>query len=346
MRELIIDGRVINDSNDAYVISEIGHNHQGSLEKCKELIRKAKECGADAVKLQKRANRDLYTKTFYGLPYDNPNSFGKTYGEHREALELGEDEYVEIKKFCSEIGIVFFATPFDLVSVDFLDSLGIAAFKIASGDLTNIPLIEYIAQFNKPMIISTGGSCMKDIVRAYNAVGHKKLAFLHCVASYPNQPEDMNLKAIQTLRDAFPTTIVGLSDHYNGILMSEAGYMMGARIIEKHFTLNHSSKGTDHSLSLEPEGLRKLCRDLKRLPVAMGDGLKRVSQKELGPITKMSKAIYPKKRLPKGKKLTSDDLVLKSPGEGLEPYHLDDVIGKITISDLSTGEGLEWEDLK
>src|SRR6266516_3818929 len=165
-----IDGVEIGDDRPCYVIAEIGHNHQGDVEQAKRLIDAAKECGVDAVKLQKRSNRTLYTREFYEQPYDNEFSFGQTYGEHREALELGPDEYAELRAHASRVGITLFATAFDFESADFLAELGVPAFKLASGDIRNTPLLRHVAQFGKPMIISTGGADMSDVERAVDVV--------------------------------------------------------------------------------------------------------------------------------------------------------------------------------
>jgi len=170
MRKLVIDQKTIDDTTECYVIAEIGHNHQGKLKTCMEMFKVAKECGADAVKLQKRDNRSLYTQAGYNKPYDNENSYGATYGEHREALEFGESEYKELKAYAKEIGVTMFATAFDFASVDFLAKLDMPAFKVASGDLKNIPLLTHMAQVGKPMILSTGGGTMQDVNRAYDAV--------------------------------------------------------------------------------------------------------------------------------------------------------------------------------
>ena len=189
-------------NNLPFVIAEIGHNHQGSVEKAKLLIKAAKDCGASAVKLQKRDNKSLFTKELYNQIYDNKNSFGKTYGEHREFLELGKKEYIELKKFSEKLGIHFFATPFDFKSVDFLEEIGVEAFKIASADLINIPLQTYIAKKNKQIFLSTGGGTIEDIDRACKNILkiNKKLSILHCTASYPVDISEMNLKVISVLR--------------------------------------------------------------------------------------------------------------------------------------------------
>ncbi|MBW2412708.1 MAG: N-acetylneuraminate synthase family protein, partial [Deltaproteobacteria bacterium] len=205
MRKLTIDGKTIQDKDDCWVIAEIGHNHQGKLETAKEMFRVAKECGADAVKLQKRDNRKLYTKAGYDKPYENENSYGATYGEHREALEFGWYEYSELKDYAKEIGITFFATAFDFSSADFLAKLDMSAFKIASGDLKNIPLLTHIAGFQKPMVMSTGGGTMEDVNRAYDAIMpiNTQLALLQCTAGYPAEFEELNLRVITTFRERF-----------------------------------------------------------------------------------------------------------------------------------------------
>src|SRR6476646_11034388 len=264
-RSLTIDHSTITDDSDCYVIAEIGHNHQGSLEKCRDLFRAAKECGADAVKLQKRDNRSLYTRAMYDKPYENENSFGPTYGAHREALELGRDAYVELQRYAAELGVTFFATAFDVPSADFLAELDVPAYKIASGDLNNLPLLRYVARIGRPVIVSTGGATLDDVRRAADAIGeiNPRLGILQCTATYPTEPEQMNLRVISSLREQFPEACIGLSDHYNGIAMAVAAYVLGARIIEKHFTLNHTWRGTDHALSLEPVGMRKMIRDLR-----------------------------------------------------------------------------------
>src|SRR6266568_3229464 len=191
MRRLTVDGFEIRDDGDPFVIAEIGHNHQGDVEKAKQLIHSAHECGANAVKLQKRSNQTLYTREFYEQPYDNEFSFGATYGEHREALELGVDEYGELQRYARELGITFFATAWDFESADFLSALEVPAYKIASGDLKNTPLQRYVAQFGKPMFLSTGGGTMEDIERAVDAILpiNDQLCVLKCTAAYPAASE-------------------------------------------------------------------------------------------------------------------------------------------------------------
>jgi sialic acid synthase len=288
MRELTIDGRRIADDTDCYVIAEIGHNHQGDLDLCKQMFAAAKEAGADAVKLQKRDNRSLFTKAMYDSPYNSENAFGATYGAHREALEFGWDEYRDLQHVARRIGITFFATAFDENSADFLFDLDMPAFKIASADLANLPLIRKIASDGKPVILSTGCASLDDVIAATGELDCPS-AILQCTASYPAAFEELNLNVIQKYREVFPNTVIGLSAHDAGIAMAPVSYALGARIIEKHFTLNRTMKGTDQAFSLEPAGMKRMVRDLKRTRVALGDGIKRPYPSEAGPMAKMRK---------------------------------------------------------
>jgi N-acetylneuraminate synthase/sialic acid synthase len=345
MRKLVIDGKVIQDDGDCWIIAEIGHNHQGRLKTAKDMFRVARECGADAVKLQKRDNRHLYTKAMYDKSYDHENSFGLTYGEHREALEFGWEEYKELMDYAKELEITMFATAFDFPSADFLAKLDVPAFKIASGDLKSIPLLAYIAKFQKPMVVSTGGGTMEDVNRAYDAIMpiNQQLCFLQCTAGYPAAFEELNLNVITTFRERFPKTVIGLSSHDNGIAMAVAGYMLGARVIEKHFTLNHTWKGTDHAFSLEPTGFKKMVRDLRRVRVAMGDGVKRLYETEVTPMVKMGKKLVAARDLPAGHAIRREDIAIKSPGDGLQPYELNKIIGRVTRVPLKEDQNILFE---
>lgn len=347
-REIKIGKDVINDGSDAWVIAEIGHNHQGKVETCKELFKAAKDAGAHSVKLQKRDNRSLYTKAMYDQPYDNENSYGPTYGSHREALEFGKDEYQELQKYAKELSISFFATAFDFKSADFLEALDVPCYKIASGDLKNVPLVKYVASFKKPVIVSTGGGTLEDVRRMYDAVlpVNPQLAILQCTAGYPPAFEELELKVIDTFRREFPEATIGFSSHDSGIAMAVAGYMLGARVVEKHFTLNRAMKGTDHAFSLEPVGLRKMVRDLQRVRLALGTGVKKTFPSELKPLHKMGKKLVAARALPAGHVLKAEDVAIKSPGDGLPPYRLPEVVGRALTAPLAADQELSLEVLK
>ena len=344
-RALRIDDAEITDGGDCWVIAEIGHNHQGSVEKAKELFTEAKATGAHAVKLQKRDNRGLYTREMYNKPYENENSYGSTYGEHREYLEFGRAEYQELKAFAADIGITFFATAFDLASADFLAELDMPAYKVASADLINTPLLRHVAEIGKPVILSTGGATLDDVRRGVETVAeiNPQIVLLQCTAGYPAEWDELDLRVITTYRECFPTAVVGLSSHDNGIAMAVAAYVLGARVIEKHFTLNRALKGTDHRFSLEPVGLRKMVRDLRRTRVALGDGMKTMYPSETEPIVKMAKKLVAARSLPAGHTLRLEDVAMKSPGDGLPPYELDRVVGRTLRHPVSTDTALTFE---
>ena len=348
-RRLTIDGVEIHDGGECYVIAEIGHNHQGDVGIAKRLIDAAKECGVDAVKLQKRSNRALYTRDFYDQPYDNELSFGRTYGQHREALELSANDYRELLRHAREVGVTLFATAFDFESADLLAELDVPAFKFASGDLRNTPLQRHVAAFGKPMLLSTGGGTMEDVERAVEAILplNEQLCVLQCTAAYPASVEDLNLNVITTLRERFPSLVVGLSDHQNGIAMAVVAYMLGARVIEKHFTLDHALKGRDHAFSLMPEGMRRLVRDLHRVPAALGDPTKRPLPIESDPLEKMGKKLVAAREIELGHVLAASDLAIKSPADGgLPPYELDRLVGRrlrrpVAFEDFVTFDDVE-----
>ena len=349
MPELHVDGRRIADDTDAYVVAEIGHNHQGDVGKARALIHAAKECGVDAVKLQKRDNRGLYTRALYDSLYDNEHSFGRTYGEHREALELSAAEWVELREFSRAEGVTLFGTVFDEASADFLAELGAPAFKLASADLVNTPLLRRVAAFGKPVFLSTGGGTMEDVERAVDTILplNHHLCLMQCTASYPCSVEELHLQVIQTYRERFPEVVVGLSDHQSGIAMTLVGYMLGARVIEKHFTLDHAWKGSDHAFSLMPEGMRRLVRDLHRVPVAIGDGEKRPLASEKRPLEKMGKKLVAARDLPAGHVLAPGDLEAKSPADGgLPPYELDRLLGRRLLRPLAVEQDVMLADVE
>lgn len=296
MRSITINGRTIDDQSPCYVIAEIGHNHGGNVDTACQMIRAAATMGADAVKFQLRDNRNLYSEALLNQPYENENSYGKTYGEHREALELSDRALFHCMREADAAKITCFATAFDEVSADRIAALGMPAIKIASGGLTDHALLRHVAKLGLPIILSTGGGTLKEIDQAVSTITakHSQLAVLHCTAAYPVRDfKELNLRCIQTLREEYPSLVIGWSGHDSGIAMAVAAYTLGARVIEKHFSLNRASKGTDHAFSLEPAGLSKLCRDLARAHAALGDGIKRYLASEVSPVSKMRRRELP-----------------------------------------------------
>jgi N-acetylneuraminate synthase/sialic acid synthase len=346
MRTLRLNNKKVDDFSDCYVIAEIGHNHQGDLEIAKKLLSAARECGVDAVKLQTRNNKELFTKEGYDAPYVNENSYGPTYGQHREYLELSGLQFDVLSTWASTFGLTLFSTPFDFSSADFLKDR-VPFFKVASGDLGNIEFLRHIARFGKPMIVSTGGATIADVQRAYDAIVpiNDQLCLMQCTASYPADFEILNLRVIETYRNLFPECVIGVSSHDNGISMAPVAYVLGARVIEKHFTLNRAMKGTDHAFSLEPSGMKKMVRDLKRTRVALGDGVKRMYPCELGPIQKMGKRLVAARDLSSGHKLEREDIALKSPAGRTPPHLISEFVGGITTRELEKDEELTVENV-
>lgn len=289
MRELIIGDRRIADDEPVYVIAELGNNHSGSLHTANAMIREAAKAGASACKLQVRHNPTLYSPELLNKSYENENSFGKTYGEHRAFLELNLNALRLTQIQAEESRIQWFATAFDERSADRLFALHVPAIKLASGALTDAALQEHVASFNIPIILSTGGGTDADIDRAVQRITRRtsRLALLHCTAAYPLEAKDANLRCILTLRERYPDLVIGYSSHSPGIVLSLIAVAFGASILEQHFTLNRASKGTDHAFSLEPKGLATLVDDARKVQQSLGDGVKRWLDIEKGPISKM-----------------------------------------------------------
>ncbi len=352
-RRFTIGDKVITPESVGYVIAEIGHNHQGDMETCKAMFRAAKEAGADAVKLQKRDNHALFTAEMYASPYNSENAYAPTYGEHREKLEFGKDQYRELKAYADELGILFFSTAFDRPSADLLHEIDMPAYKIASGDVVNTPLLKHVAAFGKPMIVSTGGATMEDVRRAYEAIMpiNPNLCIMQCTSGYPPPYEQLNLRVIETFMQAFPDIVIGFSSHDTGIAMPLIGYMLGARVFEKHFTLNRAWKGTDQAFSLEPAGLRRVVRDLHRTVVALGDGAKTPYDSEGRPLAKMVKRMVAARDLPAGHVLGEADIDFRIPVEAkitdnaLPPYWSDHFLGKALKAPVPAHEIIGWAEI-
>jgi N-acetylneuraminate synthase/sialic acid synthase len=348
MRLLKVGKTHISDESAPFVIAEIGHNHQGSLEKALQLIRAAAASGATAVKLQKRNNKRLFTAEAYNEPYNSGNAFGSTYGSHRDFLEFGLDQYQQCINEAKKLDVTFFATAFDFDSADFLNDIGMPIFKIASGDLRTLPLLKYIAKFNKPMIISTGGANFENIDLAVKTIRkfHNEVAILQCTASYPADYDQLNLNVIKKLREIYPENVIGYSGHENGIAIPVVAYTLGARIIEKHFTLNRTLKGTDHAFSLEPQGMTKMVRDLNRASLALGDGVKKVYETEFAPLRKMGKMIIAGQNLSVGHVITESDLEFRSPADGLSPDLYEEIIGQVVKFPINQYDPIQLNNLK
>ena len=253
---------------NSFIIGEVGQNHQGDIKLAKKYISEFARAGAHAIKFQARNNKLLFSKESYNKDYNSDNAFGKKYGEHREFLELERSDYKILVDECKKNNVKFMCTPFDEDSLEFLIHLGVEILKIASFDLGNLPFISKIAKSKIPVVMSVGGGKIDQIESSVKTIlnYHSDLAILHCVSEYPCEFDRLGLENIEILMKKYPDMLVGLSDHYNGILSSSVAYLSGARIFEKHVTFNRAWKGTDHKFSLESVGFKKMVRDLERIP--------------------------------------------------------------------------------
>lgn len=254
-------------NGEPFVIAEVGQNHQGDLDIAREYIRILAFEGADAIKFQTRNNRYLFSKDAYDAPYASENAFAENYGAHREKLELKPEWLPILKADCEKNGVKFMSTPFDEPSLDLLKDIDVDILKIASFDLGNLPFIHRVASLHKPVVMSVGGGKIDQIRSSVEALlsHHDEIAILHCVSEYPCEYNRLGLENIELLKREFPDCIIGSSDHFNGTLSGPIAYLKGARVFEKHVTLNRAWKGTDHGFALEPEGFRKFVRDIKRV---------------------------------------------------------------------------------
>lgn len=281
-----IGSRVIGGGNPAYVIAEIGLNHNGDVAIAKRLIDVAADAGADAVKFQKRTPeistpehmRDVQRETPWGT---------MTYFEYRHRIEFGRDEYIEVGDYATMRGLDWFASPWDVPSVEFLEDLNVAAHKVASASVTDIELLEALRATGKPVILSTGMSTMEQIDRAMGVLDTDRVILMHATSTYPMEPEEANLRMITTLRDRFAGVPVGYSGHERGLQISLAAVALGAVAVERHITLDRTMWGSDHAASLEPGGLTNLVRDIRIIETALGDGVKRVFPGEEAPMAKL-----------------------------------------------------------
>jgi len=276
-----LGGKVVGTGHPVYVVAEIGINHNGDLEIAKQLIDKAAEAGVDAVKFQKRTPeiatpadmRDTRRVTPWGE---------MSYLEYRERVEFGVAEYEEIDRYCKLKGVAWFASPWDVPSVHFLEEFDTVCYKIASASLTDLDLLSAIRETGRPVIASTGMSTAEEVDRGVETLGTKNLVLLHTTSTYPCPPEEVNLRTLDTLRERYgvPT---GYSGHERGLQVSIAAVALGACLVERHVTLDRTMWGSDHAASLEPDGLRRLVRDIRVVETAMGDGIKRVFPGEEAP---------------------------------------------------------------
>ena len=323
------------NSKHTIIIAEAGVNHNGSLKMAKKLIDVASDAGVDYVKFQTFKADELVTKNAEKSEYQKTTAFQKqSQYEMLKKLELDRDSHIDLVSYCKNKKVDFISTPFDIGSINLLDELNIPLYKIPSGEITNLPYLEHIGSKNKPIIMSTGMSNLKEIREALNILyfsGLEKndITLLHCNSEYPTPFEDVNLKAMLTMKNEFNLS-VGYSDHTIGIEISVAAVAMGAEVIEKHFTLDKNLSGPDHSASLSPIELKNMANAIRNIDRSIGNGIKRPSKSEIKNIQSIRKSIVSKTNIKEGDVFSDKNLAVKRPGKGISPMKWYEIIGQVS----------------
>ena len=334
------------NNNSTFIIAEIGVNHNGSVDLAKEMIKSASMCGVDAVKFQTFVSEDLVTENAKTAKYQENNTNESSQLEMLKKLELSFDDFLKLKKYAEDCGVIFLSSPFDFKSVDLLEKLNVSLYKLGSGELTNFELIDYVSNTNKPIILSTGMATLEEIKETYNHIKNKdNLVILHCITGYPTSFEEANLNFIKTLQNELDVPI-GFSDHSPGIELPIAAVALGACVVEKHFTLDKTLEGPDHKASLNPDEFKAMVSAIRNVEVAMGDGVRRFSKNEKEIKQVARKSIILKEDINEGTIIKKEMLAIKRPGTGISPKEINNVIGMKANKDLKYGTLLNWKDLE
>ena len=340
--ELKFCGKSLGPGHPAFIVAEIGFNHNGDVELAKRMIDSAAENGADAVKLQTFVAREMIANTLLADDPDNPGNEIPFY-EFFERYELSREDYKVLIAHAQSLNIPLFSTPFDDASLGLMVELGMPAIKIASPDLTYTPFLEKVAETGLPVVLSTGMGIEQEIAEALQALKKaSSIVLLHCVSNYPSKYEEMNLGCLGQLRDRFHLP-VGLSDHTLDNLSAVVAASLGAVMIEKHFTLDRKLPGVDQSISMEPEDLRRLKSKVLNVTKILGDGKKQIQQSEIPVRQSARRSLVARVDIPAGTKLVADMLACKRPGTGIPPNELSQVLGKSPKNDISAEQILTWD---
>jgi len=344
MTNVKIADKLIGEEQPCFIIAEAGINHNGDVELAKKLIDAAKDAGADAVKFQTFTTEGLLSKNIVVPKHvESRESLFETIRK----LELSEEEHYELSNYCNQKGIIFMSTPMDNHSVDLLDNIGVPVFKVASCDLDNLPLLKHIAKKARTIILSTGMGTIGEVGEAVEVIksnGNNDILLLHCVSAYPPRVEEVNLRAINTLRDAFKLP-VGYSDHTIGITIPLAAVAMGAKVIEKHFTLDKKMEGPDHAVSADPVDLENLVLGIREIEKSFGTGVKAPSKDEIVMKKAFRKSIVADVNIKKGVTITLEMLSIKRPGTGISPKYFDFIVGRTVKRDITKDELLSFKDV-
>lgn len=347
-RGFVVAGRAVGEGAPVFVVAEAGVNHNGDMALARRLVDAAAEAGADAVKFQTFSTDALVSREAPKAGYQvETTGAAESQRDMLARLELRPEQHAELQQQCGKRGLVFFSAPFDEQAADALESLDVPLFKIPSGEITNLPLLRHVAAKRRPLILSTGMATLDEVgtaVAAIRAAGDPPLAILHCLSAYPAPAAEMNLRAMDTLRDRFGVP-VGLSDHTLGIEVAVAAVARGAQIIEKHLTVDKTLPGPDHRASLDPVEFAALVRAIRSVESALGDGEKRPMPSEMDTRRVARKSLVAARAIRAGQRLTVDMVASKRPGTGIAPGDLDRALGRAVKRDLAADQVIGWEDL-
>lgn len=321
-----------------FIIAEIGVNHNGNEKIAIELIDVAKKAGANSVKFQTFKSELLVKKDTLTAEYQEKNTSEKTQYNMLKKLELSDNSFKNIKDYCDKIQIEFISTPFDCKNVEFLNSLNVKTFKIGSGDLTNYPLLKAVALTKKKIILSTGMSCLEEVIKAVEFIikyKNKNIIILHCISSYPTTNRDVNLRCIETLKKQFKSLDIGFSDHTIDEYAAISAVSLGATYIEKHITLDNNLHGPDHIASLNPEKFIYFCKKIRDTEELLGDGIKRCMSSEIKNREVARRSLATSRNIKKGEVITEEMLISLRPNSGISPIYFENIIGKICQMDIN-----------
>jgi len=347
----ICPGRKVGEGQPCFIIAEIGQNHQGDIKIAKEMIKMAKDCGADCAKFQKSELEHKFNKEALARPYNSEHSWGATYGDHKRFLEFSHDEFRELKRYAEEdVGICFTASAMDLKAIDFLlDDLKVPFLKVPSNDTNSVAYLTHAAKKGKPMVVSTGMCDLPTVRKAYETVKsfNSEFCVLQCTSTYPLRPSDVHLKCIELYQREFPDIPIGYSGHEDGIFISIAAVACGAKVLERHVTLDKSWKGSDHKASLNPEELKQLVDGIREVEAALGKPLKAIRASEEACRGKLGKSLVATKDLQAGDVLEESMLIVKvAEPHGVRPQWLCNVVGRKLLRDIAEDATLLNEDVE
>lgn len=330
MRFKINENRYISEQDAPYIIAEAGINHNGEFDIAKKLIAEAARSGADAIKFQKRTIDEMYTKEFLDVPYLKSYAFGKTYGEHKKFLEFSDEQYFELQAYAKSLNIEFLVSGFDFSSFNFIEKeLNVPIHKIASPFITHYPLLKHVALFGKPIILSTGMHELEEIKASVDYIKqfNNQIVVFQATTLYPCPNDEVNLNVLTTFKNELDV-LVGYSSHDSGVAIPASSVALGACVIEKHFTLDRTMIGPDHSASVEPRGLELICKYSKAVHQALGTGIKHIHESEAPQRLKYGVSIVSACDIKEGDTITPDMITVKCPGGGISPVDFDNLIGK------------------